>query len=80
MKDLIQCEVCGDDLQRWLDSEAAPYEKRGGSDTLTVLLKLEKTKDVDYLYRNIAVWDSGISWDNDLIFCGVYDERLGMLN
>ncbi len=41
----------------------------------TLLIRLEKALSVDYLYRTSIAKDGGISWNNSLLFCGVYDEE-----
>ena len=73
MKDLIPCKVARDDLQRWLASGNGPLTVSVGEKVGTLLIALEKTSSVDYLYRTSITEDGSISCDNSLLFCGVYD-------
>ncbi len=73
MKDLIPCEAARDDLQRWLASGNGPLTVSVGEKEGTLLIALEKTSSVDYLYRTSITEDGSISCDNSLLFCGVYD-------
>ena len=73
MKDLISCEAARDDLQRWLASGNGPLTVSVGEKVGTLLIALEKTSSVDYLYRTSITEDGSISCDNSLLFCGVYD-------
>ena len=75
MKDLIECAVPRDDLQRWLDTGTASQTIRQGEKNAATLVRLEKSASVDYLYRIALERDSSVSWDNNLIFCGAYDTR-----
>lgn len=75
MKDLSQCAVLRDELQRWLDLGHAPLTLWEGEKVLSTFTRLEKSQSVEYLYRTAAQQDNGISWNNDLTFCGVYDRQ-----
>lgn len=75
MKDLFQCEICRDDFQQWLAWGNAPMTIWQGEKAVTVLTSLEKSSSVDYLYRAAVKQDGGISWDNSLVFCGVYNRQ-----
>ncbi len=75
MKDLVECDISHNDFQRWLDWGKAPLSIWQGEKALTVLTRLEKNTSVDYLYRAAVKQDGGISWDNSLVFCGVYNRQ-----
>lgn len=75
MKDLIECAVPRDDLQRWLDTGTASQTIRQGEKGAATLVRLGKSQSVDYLYRIALERDNSVSWNNNLIFCGVYDTR-----
>lgn len=75
MKDLYQGVVARDDFQRWLDLGTAPFTVWQGEKPLVTLSRLEKRQGVDYLYRISSAQDTGISWDNNQLFCGVYDMK-----
>ena len=73
MEDLITCKVAREDFQRWLASGNGPVTIHAGEKADVLLTILEKTPSVDYLYRTSLARDGGISWNNSLLFCGVYD-------
>ena len=73
MEDLISCKVAREDFQRWLASGNGPMTVSAGEKADTLLIALEKTSSVDYLYRTSIARNGGISWNNSLLFCGVYD-------
>lgn len=75
MKDLCRCAVVRDDFQRWLDLDHAPLTFWEGEKVLATFIRLEKSQSVEYLYRAAAQQDNSISWNNDLTFCGVYDNQ-----
>ena len=74
MNDLFRSTVARDDFQRWLDQGAAPLTVRQGEKAAATLLKLEKNPSADYLYQT-AAQDNGVSWSNQVQFCGVYDRK-----
>lgn len=73
VKDVILCTVVRDDFRRWLDGGNGPLTIQTGEKESTLLLKLEKSPLVDYLYRMDLDRDGSISWDSLLKFCGAYD-------
>ena len=73
MEDLIPCKAAQSNFQRWLESGNGPMTGYVGERADTLLIRLEKASSVDYLYRTSIAQDSGISWSNSLLFCGVYD-------
>ena len=73
MEDLIPCKAAQSNFQRWLESGNGPMTVYVGEKADTLLIRLEKASSVDYLYRTSIAKDSGISWSNSLLFCGVYD-------
>ncbi len=75
MKDLAQCAVSRNDFQRWLGLGTAPLTICQGEKDIATFTRLEKSPAVDYLYRAAVGQDGSISWNSDLIFCGVYDRR-----
>lgn len=75
MKDLAQCTVSHDDFQRWLGLGTAPLTICHGEKAVTTLTRLEKNQSVDYLYRAAVEQSGDISWNNSLMFCGVYDRQ-----
>ena len=75
MNDLIQSPVARNDFQRWLDLGHAPFTIWRGEHAGVILSRLEKNPSVDYLYRIAATQDNGVSWDNSMLFCGVYDMK-----
>lgn len=79
MKDLVQCAVGRDDFQRWLDLGHAPCTVWQGEMAAATLIRLEKSPSVDYLYQIAMERDNGISWNDSLTFCGVYDMQKGAL-
>ena len=75
MQDLFRSSVSNLEFQRWLAYGNAPLTiSRNGADP-TLLIKVQKTPAIDYLYRTAITTDTGISWDNPLLFSGVYDLR-----
>ena len=79
MKDLYRSAIARDDFQRWLDLGHAPFTICSGEKAVVTLSRLEKGPSVDYLYRISPAQDNSISWDNSLLFCGVYDTEHGSL-
>ena len=75
MKDRFKCAVSRDGFQRWLGMGRAPLTVWQGEKAVTMLTRLEKSLSVDYLYRIAIGQDGGISWNNSLMFCGVYDRQ-----
>ena len=73
VKDVILCTVVRDDFRWWLDGGNSPLTIQTGEKESTLLLKLEKSPLVDYLYRMDLGRDGSISWDSLLKFCGAYD-------
>ena len=73
MDDLIQCFAANKGFQRWLSLGKVPLTVYKGEKAAAVLIKLNKKPDVDYLYQAAVGKDNSISWDNNPIFCGVYD-------
>ena len=73
MEDLIPCKAAQSNFQRWLESGNGPMTVYVGERVDTLLIRLEKALSVDYLYRTSIAKDGGISWNNSLLFCGVYD-------
>ncbi len=51
VKDVILCTVVRDDFRWWLDGGNSPLTIQTGEKESTLLLKLEKSPLVDYLYR-----------------------------
>ena len=74
MKDLFRSTISRDDFQRWLGLGIAPLAVWQGEKAAATLFKLEKNPSVDYLYQT-AAQDDSISWNNQVLFCGVYDRR-----
>lgn len=75
MKDLFQCAVARDDFQRWLEQGHFPLTIWQDEQAVSTLVRLEKSPSVDYLYRIVMEHDNSISWNNGLMFCGVYDRK-----
>ena len=73
MKDLIQCAIAHEDFQWWLAWGKTPLTVSKGEKAVSMLIRLEKNPSVDYLYQTAIKQDTGISWNNNLMFCGVYD-------
>ena len=74
MNDLFRSTVSRDDFQRWLGLGTAPLTIYQGEKAAATLLKLEKNPAVEYLYQT-AAQDNSISWNNQVLFCGVYDRK-----
>lgn len=79
MKDLFPGTIGRDEFQRWLDGGHARFAIQQEEKIQTVLSRLEKKPSVDYLYRIASDPESGVSWDNSMLFCGVYDKDHGAL-
>ena len=79
MKDLFPGTVTRDEFQRWLSIGYGPFTIWQGEKALVTISSLEKTPSVNYLYRISPAQDNSISWDNSLLFCGVYDTDHGLL-
>ncbi len=75
MKDLVQCTISRGDFQRWLSLGTAPLTICQGEKDIATFTRLEKSPSVDYLYRAAIGQDGSISWNSDLMFCGVYDRQ-----
>ena len=74
MNDLFRSTVSRDDFQRWLGLGTAPLTIYQGEKATATLLKLEKNPSVEYLYQT-ATQDNSISWNNQVLFCGMYDRK-----
>lgn len=75
MKDLVQCTVTCDDFHHWLLCVKTPATVHMEKEPSALLIKLEKSPSVLYLYRTSTVQDRGISWDNSMLFCGVFNKQ-----
>lgn len=75
MSDLYQAAAARDEFQRWLELGHAPFTVWQGEKALVTLSRLEKKPSVDYLYRIAATQGNSISWEDNLLFCGVYDMK-----
>ena len=74
MQDLFRSTISRDDFQRWLGLGTASLAICQSEKTTATLLRLEKNSSVDYLYQT-AAQDNSISWNNQVLFCGVYDRK-----
>jgi hypothetical protein len=79
MKELFPGTAVRDDFQRWLNVGYGPFTIWQGEKALVTISSLEKAPSVNYLYRISPAQDNSISWDNSLLFCGVYDTEHGSL-
>ena len=79
MKELFPGAAVRDDFQRWLNVGYGPFTIWQGEKALVTISSLEKAPSVNYLYRISPAQDNSISWDNSLLFCGVYDTEHGSL-
>lgn len=79
MKELFPGTAVRDDFQRWLNVGYGPFTIWQGEKALVTISSLEKAPSVNYLYRISPAQDNSISWDNSLLFCGVYDTDHGSL-
>ena len=75
MKDLVQCTVTCDGFHHWLLCAKTPATVHMEKEPSALLIKLEKSPSVLYLYRTPTVQDRGISWNNSMLFCGVYNKQ-----
>lgn len=75
MKDLTECVPARKDFQRWLDLGKAPSTICQGEKAVAIVTRLEKNSSIDYLYMAGVTRDGGVSWDNSLQFCGVFDRQ-----
>lgn len=79
MKELFPGTAVRDEFQRWLNVGCGPFTIWQGGKALVTIFSLEKAPSVNYLYRISPAQDNSISWDNSLLFCGVYDTEHGSL-
>ena len=72
MNDLIKSSVGRDDFQRWLDWNKGAMTVCKGEKDIAVLVMLERSKSVRYLYRAPIGKAGSISWNEPMAFSGVY--------
>lgn len=75
MKDLVQCAVTFYGLQQWLEAGTAPLTIHYDEKDTLMFTRLERASNVSYLYSVPLDQNGHVSWQDGLMFCGVYDTQ-----